>query len=371
MTHRQKLHSQYYGPSGKVYSTPSNTLFGIQILRGIAATGVVVHHALEESQVFESFQHLPKFWILIGASGVDLFFVISGFIMFYTSYEKFGKANAASNFLIRRIIRIVPTYWLCSLFLLFLTATGVFYTHHPVSLSSVVSSLLFFPTLNPILGVGWTLNYEMYFYLIFAAFLGLSKRITAFYGISATLLLIILISSAIPDEAIREFFQNPISIEFCFGMLIGLLFCTFSSNLGNFGIVALFGIIGLVVGTALGPTDGTTGGLSPHIRFLSWGAPAALVVYSALGIRLVHSGLEKSLLFLGDASYSIYLTHGFVMVSYAKLIKNETIRECIPSIVWMGAVIAASLLLGFLTYRFVERPIDMFLRKHVSYIAAK
>jgi exopolysaccharide production protein ExoZ len=371
MTHPQKLHSQHYGPSGIVYSTHSNTLFGIQILRGIAATGVVVHHALEESQVFEGFQHLPKFWILIGASGVDLFFVISGFIMFYTSYKKFGKEKVASSFMIRRIIRIVPMYWLCSLFLLSLTATGIFYTHHPVSLSSVVSSLLFFPTLNPILGVGWTLNYEMYFYLIFAAFLGLSARVTAFCGISATLLLIILIGSAIPDEAIREFFQNPISMEFCFGMLIALLFCTFSSDLGNFGIVALFGIIGVVVGTAFSPSDGTTGGLSPHIRFISWGVPAAFAVYSALGIRSIRSGLEKSLLFLGDASYSIYLTHGFVMVSYAKLIKNETIRECIPPIVWMGAAIAASLILGFLAYRFVERPIDIFLRKHVPYIAAK
>jgi exopolysaccharide production protein ExoZ len=370
MTNQKTSPLKNYGLLEKAHPTPSNTLYGIQILRGIAATSVVVHHVLEESSVFDSIQRLPKLLILIGASGVDLFFVISGFIMFYTSYKKFGKENAAQNFLIRRIIRIVPLYWICSIFLLCLMATGKFYTHTPVSLRSVLSSLFFFPTPHQIITAGWTLNYEMYFYLIFAVFLTVSRRLLALCGICLALLVIILASSVIPDETIRYFFQNPISIEFCLGMLMALIYCGFSSDLRFFSVAGLLGIIGLIAGTALSQSDGTEG-LSPNIRFISWGVPAALVVYAALGIRSIHSSLEKFSLYLGDASYSIYLTHGFVMVSYAKLIKSEAIRESVPLILWMSAAFVASITLGLLAYQFVERPIDIFLRKHIMPITAK
>jgi exopolysaccharide production protein ExoZ len=127
-------------------------LKSIQILRAAAALGVLLDHAgrwLDVAPIVD-----------IGAAGVDLFFVISGFIMVYTSERLFGQTGAPQRFLARRIIRIVPLYWTLTAF-----AALVLFGFGP----NTLGSYLFIPThRGPILTVGWTLNYEMMFYSLFA-----------------------------------------------------------------------------------------------------------------------------------------------------------------------------------------------------------
>jgi exopolysaccharide production protein ExoZ len=137
-------------------------LSSIQVLRGVAAVMVVLFHVL-------GFQ--------IGSAGVDIFFVISGFIMFHTNREVFGHAGAAILFLKRRILRVAPLYWLCTAFALW----------PKTELKTLAASVLFVPvrsgdgSIHTVLAPGWTLNFEMFFYIVFAAGLVLPRK----YGLPA------------------------------------------------------------------------------------------------------------------------------------------------------------------------------------------
>ena len=142
-------------------------LYNLQILRGIAAVGVVFYHTafLLPGNVHTDF------------SGVSIFFVISGFIMCFITRQ------SAEDFLPKRIIRIVPMYWLCTiafvvinhrLFKLFKPST---WTTDTTLAIDIPQSLLFLPSEKaPLLGVGWTLNFEIYFYLVFAVALWINRR---------------------------------------------------------------------------------------------------------------------------------------------------------------------------------------------------
>ena len=146
-------------------------LASIQILRAAAAMGVVFAHLTESYRaVFNAKDAVWDFYY--GNFGVDLFFVISGFVMVYASEALFGQPGASRKFVIRRLIRIVPLYWIATSYALWglLNVTGL--NLPAATWKSIFGSYFFlpfpFPTGGPLLIVGWTLNYEMFFYLIFA-----------------------------------------------------------------------------------------------------------------------------------------------------------------------------------------------------------
>ena len=151
------------------------SLQGLQVLRAVAALGVVFHHLpifLEGKLGLTGV--VPP--LLLGAAGVDLFFVISGFIMVYSSEPLFGRPHAPRVFLLRRLSRIVPLYWAATSFLLgYLLLVGVAFVRVNLPWDVILTSYAFIPfprrdgLMMPVLNVGWTLNYEMFFYLVFAA----------------------------------------------------------------------------------------------------------------------------------------------------------------------------------------------------------
>ena len=150
-------------------SARDGTVVPIQILRAVAAIAVVVSHAAQNLDRFAIAPNTSHFFVS-GAAGVDLFFVISGFVMVYASEPLFGSASGAVTFLYHRIVRIVPLYWLATTFYVIvavlLPGLG---TAYPIR--TVAASFLFIPTLLPDGGIhpvvlqGWTLNYEMLFYV--------------------------------------------------------------------------------------------------------------------------------------------------------------------------------------------------------------
>jgi len=122
-------------------SRGKTNLTGLQVLRAVAALLVVCHHTLKESRPL--FAHgIPASLVVMGASGVDIFFVISGFIMYYANHDHFGQANTSIDFFVRRIIRIVPLYWLCTLTIVLAHFLGL-YQHMEITIESIVLSLLF------------------------------------------------------------------------------------------------------------------------------------------------------------------------------------------------------------------------------------
>ena len=156
----------------------------VQALRAFAALSVAVWHVLHDAIPLDPSGHIERWHnALPWASGVDLFFVISGFVMVYASAELFGRRSSPMTFMARRLIRIVPLYWgATTLFLVVALATPSSVSQAGFGLADVVMSYAFLPTsrpdgtIQPIYSLGWTLNYEMFFYVVFAACIVLPRR---------------------------------------------------------------------------------------------------------------------------------------------------------------------------------------------------
>jgi exopolysaccharide production protein ExoZ len=153
----------------------------VHLLRAAAALAVMIAHAHQSAIEIGIGDYVPDF--PIGAAGVDLFFVISGFVMVVASADLFGQRGAPPYFLLRRLARIVPLYWLITGIFVFILLAGRHHSSSYLSASEVVTSLFFIPhslpngAVAPVYGLGWTLNYEMMFYVVFSAVLFLRPRI--------------------------------------------------------------------------------------------------------------------------------------------------------------------------------------------------
>jgi exopolysaccharide production protein ExoZ len=192
----------------------SRTYYNIQALRALAALSITILHAGE--LVFPNFKEASRPFF----SGVDVFFVISGSVMVITTHETWEKPGTWLPFLWRRMVRIVPLYWLLTLLVVSLSRS-------PAGTWHVVASFLFIPAWNsshyplPVLPMGWTLQYEMFFYSLFSLALGL--RIRPVYWLSG----ILAVGSVVGplhekhDWAIATLL-NPMLMEFVFGMWVGV-----------------------------------------------------------------------------------------------------------------------------------------------------
>lgn len=315
-------------------------LHNIQYMRALAALLVVYVHS--QHQVGAYAEHL----VVFGDIGVDLFFIISGFIMVWVTKD----SDTPISFMKRRITRIVPLYWSATLLMgisvfLFpeMFKTAIFSAEH------LVKSLLFIPHLNPgrmdevwpILVPGWTLNYEMYFYLIFSLALFAPKKVRL-YVIVGSISFLYLFATAWheSDEAIVRFLGNSLVFEFAAGAIVATGFRS-GLQIGRGGIALL------LVGSAL--SYFLLAGLP---RGVSNGLPALLFFVGLLYLRIPQIQLASK---LGDASYSIYLSHLFVL---------GTCREIIPPLLgnglgaalWFVAIsVFLSILIGLLVYSYIEK----------------
>jgi peptidoglycan/LPS O-acetylase OafA/YrhL len=338
----------------------SHSLISIQILRALAATLVLVGHALHDSNFIaarsgqaELYQHFMDFGL-----GVDIFFVISGFIMLYTTAGKFGTPGAARQFLIRRLQRIAPLYWLMTAALIVGALIAPKLLNVPIEgWRPIVESYLFIPGLRangevrPILALGWTLNYEMFFYVLFAAVLFLPLKrglllLTAFFVcfVAAGALV------QMPTTALA-FWSDSIIFEFLFGVAVALLF---RANVRLSAPVALLLFVaGAVLAVGLGPLWGVSDTLP---RFVSAGIPAAMIVFAAAcGPRLPASWFIAPLVLIGDASYSLYLSHPFVI----RPLRNVwmMLPPQLPVWAYVVACCAAAILGAIAVYWLIERPL--------------
>jgi exopolysaccharide production protein ExoZ len=293
------------------------TLVPIQCLRAVAAIGVLFDHAdfvLERQTGIVNAIPGAK----LGLAGVDLFFVISGFIMVYTSRPLFAQPRAQLTFLRKRIARIVPLYWsVTTVYVLLALALPRLAKSFPPDV--VATSYFFIPwprpegDMQPIVGQGWTLNYEMAFYLLFAVALTWRREVAVIVLSTAMTAAVILAALAPPASLAGQYWADPIILEFILGMVIGLAYesglrITTTQTI----VVAAIGVAGLL---AFGPTSSAT----VEFRPLMWGLPAAVIV-AALVLHdgagqpeKVASVATKLWLVLGAASYSIYLLHVLIM----------------------------------------------------------
>ena len=203
-------------------------LNSLQYLRAIAALLVVYSHAISFIGSGNSFQTNFYYLRSFGAIGVDIFFIISGFIIAYISNDFLGK-NKTKKFLIKRIIRINPSYYLISIIALLLRFISKSEIKFPFE--ELVKTFTILPIFDygekfwkPILYVGWTLAFEWYFYLFYAILIFFKIRNKSIV-IIVTFIILVLLGIIFPNKNIQyKFITNPLVLEFCLGVLLATFY---------------------------------------------------------------------------------------------------------------------------------------------------
>ncbi|MCE9649116.1 MAG: acyltransferase [Parvibaculum sp.] len=344
-------------------SSPGRNITTIQLLRGIAAVVVLFGHAQTEAQQMshELLRRLPFAWGI----GVDIFFVISGFIMVYSSRNLFGQPGAALEFMKRRIIRIVPLYYFYTAAMI---AATLFFKDQLASAKfspdMAFFSFLFFPyadslgKMHPILGLGWTLNYEMFFYLLFACtiFMAESKALKSLAAIMLALAAIGFLFH--PDTVALKFWTSSIILEFLFGCGLGYAFLRTRKTDDGFVFFLLLTFCAIAY-VAL--AQGTTG---RDVRFISWGLPSAVLVYAFVWHLPSRSerALEPIARWFGDSSYSLYLSHPFSLAIF-KLAWRFPTDDVV--FLWLYAVFASlfAVVVGYASHMLLEKPFLAYMKR--------
>lgn len=337
----------------------------LQAVRGFAACIVVFHHSFRAISVnapadlaAASPIHVSPSLVELAAFGVDLFFVLSGFLMVYISGPYARGEKTVIDFFIHRIIRIWPLYVLATAFYLAMQifGSGTHGTGLPFDASLIrLASLFFVPSFNvtgalqPIVGVGWTLNYEALFYVVFSlAILVQPKHILAAL---AGLLSILFIAGWLANDAsvASTFLRNPIIFEFLFGAIIA----TFYSK----GLIRIDGFLAIAIGFALLLAFINFSNDDPW-RFLLRGAPASIIF---IGFLMLEDRVKWPywVITLGNASYSIYLIHLAVVQKISKYLFPVLSRAIPSAAAEVTALIAIVLSIGagLLVHFYIERPV--------------
>ena len=287
-------------------ATGSGKSYAIQCLRAFAALVVVADHCC---RVMNTRSHFQIF--AFGGHGVDVFFVISGFIMLFST----PASMTGASFMMRRLIRIVPLYWTMTILfsLAAILIPSIFRTAHP-DIARFVKSLLFIPHYHatrptevlPILTPGWTLNFEMFFYLIFAFSMIVFRK---WLSLAAPVIIVVAIVAGglfAQTSATGRTYTNPIMMEFVFGIAIGA--CVLRGwQRGLWTLAVVFGVGALASFLMFDR-------LGLYARPLAWGGASAALVAVCLGLELRGVNFNRRVpLILGDASYSIYLVQIIVL----------------------------------------------------------
>jgi exopolysaccharide production protein ExoZ len=315
----------------------------VQYLRGVAALGVLIFHAAERAG-----------WVFgVGAAGVDVFFVISGFIMWVVTCR---KTPPPGQFLLRRVQRIVPLYWLVTLAVavIALTVPGAFPAMQP-TLESIAKSLLFIPyrdaggLIAPLIVPGWTLNFEMFFYLLFAVGLLAPARLRPWLVSGALVALVAIRPLGDAQDPLWATYTNPILLEFGAGVWLGKAWS--EKRLPGRGVSWALIAAGLAAFTA---TALTNVDVEPA-RVLLWGLPALLLVTGAVSLER-HGPIPnwRPLQALGDASYSVYLIHGLAISAVMRVLQMLGLSS---PLLLFGAAIVVGVAAGLVAYQLVEKPL--------------
>ncbi len=345
-------------------------LGNVQALRAVAALLVVlVHASLPDVGVESVMAPADHAWLTpfqyIGLFGVDLFFVISGFIMLVTNWNNFGRRLAGARFFIRRAIRIYPPYWLALLPILpvLLFAKDRFMGAHRGVQTGIVESILLLPNQHKfVLTVGWTLVWEMIFYVVFAMLLRLDRRYVV-AALAIWLSVQVLLYAAFNGSAnyYLNFIATPLPIEFIFGTAVGVVYVKRSFPAPR---TAACVAAAVAAGTWIAVTMGKISLENPNDinRVLVFGLPAMLLVYAAVALEVRGVFVApRALRSIGDGSYAIYLWHLSLLV----VLRQVLIRLHPAGPLAHGAIllftIGIIIAFGMAIYRYFEKPVTGYL----------
>ena len=353
-------------------SGAAERLCALQVLRAMAAGVVIFSHAQDTyiTKVADAWLALSSF--ALGDLGVKLFFCISGFMIFNAGARMKPGLRSMAEFAWRRVVRVVPLYWAVTL----VYATKLIWQGDPPTAGEWTQSLSFIAydayVIRPILGVGWTLNFEMFFYAVFGLSLFLSSQnlralcvAACFGGMFILQWLGITTPFGFPPASYLFLLTNICLAYFLFGMLLGW---------ARPRCMGLIRAAGLSAAAALALAAGVLCAylalvfLVPLLGWMPWWAEwseplvasVVMLVVAACLLENVDSGRPagkgfRLLQLAGDASYSSYLTHGFVMGPAARLI--VLLGASVPVGMFSLAMLLACTAVGVMVHRAFEKPL--------------
>ena len=340
-------------------------LSNIQVLRGLAALMVLMYHIPDELTDRGWANPFPN--MTVGAAGVDIFFVISGFIMVYSTARVFQKPGAGIRFLLRRVARVVPLYWAITTIFVFLTIRASRHLTPPdYSIPHIVASYLFLFYPRPEYGdfplylQGWTLNYEMFFYLCFSSVLSFSRG-AAVTSLSICFVALVVLGQFVPLPWPVDRWANSDILEFVFGMQLAQAYL--QGLRLSFRVSAALAVAGFSALLVSAPSVDWWFAL----RGLAWGPPATAIVAAAALYQPATGGRTRSLLeSFGDASYSLYIVHFAFFVGLAAVLGRIIAITAIPAVVYAGLLFLGSIALALLTHKLFEMPLTRALYRRLD-----
>lgn len=347
-------------PESLSQKRPVATVVTIQYLRAVAAALIAFQHAMGIPAFIYYTAHF-------GTVGVDLFFMISGFIMWTTTRD---NTRGPKAFWLARIIRIVPLYWL------FTAAYVVAALVTPTSFFSlkldpvhIVKSFLFIPAMHPNLGLaapvftlGWTLNYEAFFYLFFGLCLLIASLRVRFIVLAAIFCILVILGAWLqPTGPILSSYLDPIILEFLSGIILAIL----APYLARCG--AILGAILFAVGVVwIGVVYAHEWTLP---RLVSHAVPSIMAVTGALMLEpWARTHQSRIGLLLGDASYSIYLVHPFAQRVFLLAVIHTIGVSKINATIYIFSTFFISIVAGVVCYLVLERRVLSYGRRLMRYV---
>lgn len=321
----------------------NNKYYSLQILRAIAAWMVVFHHYMQLFYDFESSSLIGHFFSQYGAFGVDIFFALSGFVMYMSTAS---KSVTSGEFFVNRVFRIIPAYWFYTLSLiafLFLFPKEFSFTSY--NTSSLLASFLFYPSENPsgigvfpLLTVGWSLNFEMMFYLILSISIFLSRN----KALVICFITILILPPIFPKVApYSEILGSKYMHEFLIGFIVAYIVSRgYLDKLSN--RTEILTLLFLVVGIL--------------IQVQSKKMACFFILLSFISLESFinkENSIVKFMIKLGDYSYSTYLLHIFVLGVFLHFVGvNENF---IIAAITLVCISISILLLSKYSYLLIER----------------
>jgi exopolysaccharide production protein ExoZ len=327
----------------------------LQALRGLAASLVVLSHSVRALHS----DYSGRFSIS-GYFGVAAFFIISGFIIYKTSRSAFGSRQGATEFIVKRLIRIFPTYWIATILVFVLSPHRAAY-----GASDIIYSLLLIPHyiasndgMDPLLGQGWTLHYELLFYLLFAVGMvfkrrnGVTLTVMALVGLALCGLLVRPESDATGPLTLLQYYSRPIILLFPIGIGLGLL----EERQFRFAVpwpfVAMMAILaGWFWYSVFGSSMTENEQLEFPFILIIWSACALMVFVGIFG-RSTMGWFEVAAEAFGDASYSVYLFHIFILAALLRLHFHSA-----HPVLFVATALVGANVFGYAMYICVEKPI--------------
>lgn len=344
-------------------------LDSIQVLRGIAAILVVLFHFRHYINDVYPIKDLGDRMFLFGEAGVDLFFVISGFIIVYSSMNK--EKNSFSEFMIKRIFRLYPLYFFVLTFYLLTYHDEIF------NLNNIIKSYVLIPIdfngKGPWFGLStiytaWTLTYEMYFYIAFAIAILINHKYRACICILIILAIMVFSQKIIYGNNFINpittknsfsgswfnliFISSPLIVDFIYGMVVAYVYILYEKYKINSKFFTFIFLIVLSI-SSIAMISNKTGAIGP----LSWGLCSVGIVLSLLIIsKNTEIKYHKFMVYLGEMSYSIYINHVVVKKVAFSYIGSWGIFDKNDGAFILISLVIVTLCISYGTYNFIEKP---------------